>query len=778
MLSRNLEITLHRALNIALGYSHEFATLEHMMLALLDDPDVKPVLTGMDINIEKLRATLTEFLKEELADLVVLNIDESKPTAGFQRVVHRSAVHKHTSYSHEITGINILVEIFAEQDSHAVYFLQQHKINRIDIINFVSHELAQYHADTDYDPTPQMELSSIDSATTQSQAATQPEGEFEALEKYCINLNKQVQEGVIDIVIGRQEEIERTVQILCRRNKNNPLFIGDPGVGKTAIVEGLAHRVVNGKVPPSLRNAIIFMLDMGMLIAGTRYRGDFEERLKQVIKEVETIPNAILYIDEIHTIIGAGSTTGGSIDAGNLLKPALARGSFKCIGCTTYKEYKQQFEKDSGLVRRFQKIDVEEPSIDDTTRILNGIKAYFEDHHNVRYHKDAIKAAVELSVRFISDRKLPDKAIDILDEAGAAKNLFLKNAGKEQTVTIGDIEATIAKIARVPVNTVSSDEISKLKDLEKDLKAKVFGQDNAIEHISHCVRMARAGLREVEKPLGCYLFTGPTGVGKTELAKRLAEIMNMEYLRFDMSEYMEPHSVSKLIGTPPGYVGFEQGGMLTDKVDQNPFCVLLLDEIEKAHPDIYNILLQVMDYGKLTDNNGKTINFRNVILILTSNAGAADMQKPVLGFGVEEREGEDTKAINKAFAPEFRNRLDSIIHFNSLSAGIVKNVVGKFITQLEEQLADKGVRIELSAAAKKWLAERGYDKLNGARPLARLISEKIKKPLAEEILYGKLTRGGLVKVGIKADELVFDITTRKKAGKPRRKKLDKIDFVD
>ncbi|PIR31902.1 MAG: ATP-dependent Clp protease ATP-binding subunit ClpA [Alphaproteobacteria bacterium CG11_big_fil_rev_8_21_14_0_20_44_7] len=752
MISQNLEKTLHRALEIAKNYWHEYAGLEHLLLALSEDDDARAALEACNIDILELRTQVMDFLENDMDDLIVDEVEEAKPTAGFQRVIHRAAVHVQSSGRAEVNGVNVLVEIFAEQDSHAVYFLQDQGITRLDIVSFASHGLASKKVDN---AIQQISAKQIQKRKEQELEDFSKDEANEALTAYCVNLNKRAKDGKMDVLIGREQEVERTIQILCRRSKNNPLFVGEAGVGKTALAEGLALRIVRGEVPDVLKKAVIFSLDMGLLLAGTRYRGDFEERLKSVVQEIEKLPNAVLYIDEIHTIIGAGATSGGSMDASNLLKPALARGSFKCMGSTTYKEYRNYFEKERGLMRRFQKVDIEEPSVEDTIKILRGLKPYFEEHHGIRYTQDSLRAATELSVRFINDRKLPDKAIDIIDEAGAQK-MIMPESKRTKTVTVKDIESVISVIARVPSKSVSSDDARKLKGLESDIGEKVFGQDNAVEMVSNAIRMSRAGLREPEKPIGNYLFTGPTGVGKTELAKQLAFVMNMEFLRFDMSEYMEQHSVSRLIGAPPGYVGFDQGGILTDKISQFPYCVLLLDEIEKAHPDIYNILLQVMDYGKLTDSNGKTVNFRNVVLIMTSNAGAAEMTKPTIGFGREERMDEDKEAVNRLFTPEFRNRLDAVIPFDYLSPETISNVVDKFIGQLEEQLADKRVRIKLDDSARNWLAEKGYDKLNGARPLARIIQDKVKKPLAEEILYGKLAGGGQVTVHLKDGEIDFE----------------------
>lgn len=774
MLSKNLESTLHKALHSAKQYRHEYATLEHLLFALTEDADAMAVMRGCGINIPELRRSLTDFLENDLTSLVVDELDEAKPTAGFQRVIHRAAIHVQSAGKQEVTGANALVALFSERESHAVYFLQEQDINRLDVVNYISHGIVKYG---DFQrmgtPTIGAQRSIEEEAEEHFSRATGNEGgkskdAADAISQYCVNLNKKAESGKIDILVGREEEVERTIQILCRRTKNNPLYVGEAGVGKTAIAEGLSLRIVRGEVPDVLRSAVIFSLDMGSLLAGTRYRGDFEERMKAVIKEIEKLPGAILFIDEMHSIIGAGSTSGGALDACNLLKPALARGAFRCIGSTTYKEYKNYIEKDRALARRFQKIDVAEPSVENTIKILRGLKPYYESHHNVRYTSSALKAAAELSHRYIHDRKLPDKAIDIIDEAGAAQ-MLLPEAKRRKTITVNEIEDIIAKVARMPAKSVSVDDAEVLRTLEQKLKLTVFGQDKAIEALASALKMSRAGLREEGKPIGNYLFTGPTGVGKTEVANQLAKVMGMEMLRFDMSEYMEKHSVARLIGAPPGYVGFDQGGLLTDAIDKTPYAVVLLDEIEKAHPDIYNLLLQVMDYGKLTDHNGKTIDFRNVVLIMTSNAGAFDMSKPALGFGRDEREGEDKDAINRMFMPEFRNRLDAIIGFDHLTPEVVTHVVNKFIFKLEAQLADRHITIELTESARAWLATKGYDKSNGARPLARLIAEKIKKPLADEVLFGKLSKGGVVRVGLKDEELTF---TFEKAPASRKSQHD------
>jgi ATP-dependent Clp protease ATP-binding subunit ClpA len=768
MLSRNLEQTLHRALALANDRRHEYATLEHLLLALVDDTDAATVLRACGVDQDKLKRDLAEFLDKDLAGLVTERTGDPKPTAGFQRVVQRAAIHVQSSGRDEVTGANVLVALFSERESHAVYFLQLQDMTRLDAVNFISHGIAKAPGRSASRPVQGSPPTTASSEEPGADKDEKPQGRRsqDALTNYCVNLNKKAQAGKIDPLIGRDQEIERTIQILCRRTKNNPLYVGDPGVGKTAIAEGLAKRIIEGDVPEVLAKSTIYALDMGALLAGTRYRGDFEERLKAVVNELEQQPGSILFIDEIHTVIGAGATSGGAMDASNLLKPALAQGTLRCVGSTTYKEYRQHFEKDRALVRRFQKIDVNEPNIEDAVKILTGLKTNYEKHHKVKYTPEAIRGAVELSVKYIHDRKLPDKAIDVIDEVGASR--MLQPEGKrKKTVTLKDVEDIIAKIARIPPKSVSSDDKETLRNLERDLKAMVFGQDKAIEALSAAIKLSRAGLRDAEKPIGNYLFSGPTGVGKTEVAKQLAKTLGIELIRFDMSEYMERHSVSRLIGAPPGYVGFDQGGLLTDGIDQHPHAVLLLDEIEKAHQDLYNILLQVMDHGKLTDHNGKTVDFRNVILIMTTNAGAADMAKNGIGFGREVRKGEDEDAVKRLFTPEFRNRLDAVVPFGGLSQEIVGNVVEKFVMQLEAQLADRNVTIELSSGAKEWLAEKGYDPLYGARPLARVIQEYVKKPLAEELLFGKLAKGGAVKVGMKDGELTFEFIEAPLAALPK-----------
>lgn len=752
--SSTLENAIHTALALANERSHEFATLEHLLLALLDEPDAERVMLACDVNIPDLRQNLVDYIDEDLSSLIVeVDGSEAAPTAAFQRVIQRALIHVQSSSRKEVTGANVLVAIFAERESNAAYFLQDQDMTRYDAVNFISHGVAKNPAYGENRPVSGAEFETDNPLGKDSQDDAKKES---ALDKYCVDLNKKANKGDIDPLIGRHEEVERCIQVLCRRRKNNPLLVGDPGVGKTAIAEGLARRIVSADVPEVLSETTIFSLDMGALLAGTRYRGDFEERLKAVVKELEEHPNSVLFIDEIHTVIGAGATSGGAMDASNLLKPALQGGKLRTMGSTTYKEFRQHFEKDRALSRRFQKIDVNEPSVEDSIKILKGIKSYFEDHHGIKYTSDAIKSAVELAARYITDRKLPDKAIDVIDEAGAAQHL-LPESKRRKTIGVKEIEAIVAKIARIPPKNVSKDDAIVLKDLEPSLKRVVFGQDAAIEALSSAIKLARAGLREPEKPIGSYLFAGPTGVGKTEVAKQLADTLGIELLRFDMSEYMEKHAVSRLIGAPPGYVGFDQGGLLTDGVDQNPHCVLLLDEIEKAHPDVYNILLQVMDHGTLTDHNGRSVDFRNVILIMTSNAGATEQAKAAIGFGRDRREGEDTAAIERAFTPEFRNRLDAVISFGPLPKFVILKVVEKFVLQLEAQLMDRHVSIELTQAAAEWLADKGYDDKMGARPLARVIQEHIKKPLAEELLFGKLAKGGLVRVRVRDGALDLDV---------------------
>ncbi len=743
--SNTLEQAIHQALALANTRRHELATLEHLLLALTDEPDAAKVMKACSVDLEDLKQTLVEFIDDDLSTLVTeVEGNEAVPTAAFQRVIQRAAIHVQSSGRTEVTGANVLVAIFAERESNAAYFLQEQEMTRYDAVNFIAHGVAKDPGQAESRPVAGL------SDAEEEDGAQVEEGEAKdsALAKYCVDLNAKSQKGDVDPLIGREHEVERCIQVLCRRRKNNPLLVGDPGVGKTAIAEGLAKKIVEGDTPDVLSGTTIYSLDMGALLAGTRYRGDFEERLKAVMQEMEEHENAVLFIDEIHTVIGAGATSGGAMDASNLLKPALQGGKLRCMGSTTYKEFRQHFEKDRALSRRFQKIDVNEPSVDDSVKILQGLKPYFEQHHDIRYTHDAIKTAVELSSRYINDRKLPDKAIDVIDEAGAAQHLVAE-LKRRKTIGTKEIEAVVAKIARIPPKNVSKDDAAVLKDLEGTLKRVVFGQDAAIEALSASIKLARAGLREPEKPIGNYLFAGPTGVGKTEVAKQLSDTLGVELLRFDMSEYMEKHAVSRLIGAPPGYVGFDQGGMLTDGVDQHPHCVLLLDEIEKAHPDVFNILLQVMDHGKLTDHNGRSVDFRNVILIMTSNAGATEQAKEAIGFGRDRREGEDTAAIERTFSPEFRNRLDAVISFGPLPKEVILKVVEKFVLQLEAQLLDRNVSIELTQPAAEWLAEKGYDDKMGARPLGRVIQEHIKKPLAEELLFGQLAKGGVVQVGVK-----------------------------
>jgi len=745
--SRPLEESLHRAVAYANQRKHEYATLEHLLLSLVDDEEAAGVMRACDVDLGALRTTLTNYVDTELRSLVVDDGEDAKPTAGFQRVIQRAVIHVQSSGREEVTGANVLVAIFSERESHAAYFLQEQDMTRYDAVNYIAHGIAKKAGATESKP--------VKGAADDEDKPTVKTG-GEALEAYCVNLNEKAKQGKVDPLIGRSAEVERCIQILCRRTKNNPLLVGDPGVGKTAIAEGLARKIVNHQVPEVLAGSTIFSLDMGSLLAGTRYRGDFEERVKQVVKELENHPDAVLFIDEIHTVIGAGATSGGAMDASNLLKPALASGTLRCMGSTTYKEFRQHFEKDRALVRRFQKIDINEPTIDDTIKILKGLKVYYEEFHKLRYTNDAIKAAVELSAKYINDRKLPDKAIDIIDEAGASQ-MLLPEGKRKKTIGLKEVEAVVAKIARIPPKSVSKSDTEALKQLEADLKRAVYGQDDAIDQLSSAMKMARAGLRDANKPIGCYLFSGPTGTGKTETARQLASTLGIELLRFDMSEYMERHTVSRLIGAPPGYVGFDQGGLLTDAVDQHPHAVVLLDEIEKAHPDVYNILLQVMDHGALTDSNGKKIDFRNVVLIMTTNAGAADAQRNSIGFGRGKQDDEAEEAIKRVFTPEFRNRLDAVVAFKSLTPEIIRQVVQKFVIQLEAQLADRHVTIETTDEAADWLAKNGFDELYGARPLARVIQENIKKPLADEILFGKLVKGGHVKVVLRDGKLAFDI---------------------
>ena len=765
--SNNLEKSLHRALALASERHHEYATLEHLLLALTEDNDAIAVFKACGVDVDLLRQDLASYLDDDLIGLVIEDYEDPKPTAGFQRVIQRALIHVQSSGREEVTGANVLVAVFSERESHAVYYLQKQDMTRLDAVSYISHGVAKVAG--------MSEARSARGTEEEPEEAQSEQGD-EALKSYCVNLNEKAVNGKIDPLIGRQDEVDRTIQILCRRSKNNPLFVGDPGVGKTAIAEGLARRIVEGDVPDVLANGTIFALDMGSLLAGTRYRGDFEERVKAVVNEVENYEGAILFIDEIHTVIGAGATSGGAMDASNLLKPALQAGSLRCIGSTTYKEYRGYFEKDRALLRRFQKIDINEPSVEDAVKILRGLKPYFEEHHKVRYTAEAIRTAVELAARYIHDRKLPDKAIDVIDETGAAQMLKPANR-RRKTLGVREVEIVVAKIARIPPRSISKSDKQVLQTIDRDLKSVVFGQDKAIGALSSAIKLARAGLREPEKPIGSYLFSGPTGVGKTEVARQLADLLGVELVRFDMSEYMERHTVSRLIGAPPGYVGFDQGGMMTDAIDQHPHAVLLLDEIEKAHPDVFNLLLQIMDHGKLTDHNAKSVDFRNVILIMTTNAGAQEMAKQSIGFERGLREGEDEEAIKRLFTPEFRNRLDSTIGFSHLTPEVMMLIVDKFLLQLEAQLHDRNVEIAATDAAREWLGKKGYDRAFGARPLGRVIQEHVKRPMSEEVLFGKLEHGGRVTVDVKDDDVVFEYEEpvrplkSKKGGQPSGPKV-------
>ena len=760
---RALEQTLSNALGEASKRRHEYATLEHLLIALVDDEHASQVMTACGVNRDELKAMVKGYLDNELGALVADSTTEPTPTSGFQRVVQRAILHVQSSGREEVTGANLLVALFSERESYAVYFLQQQDMSRLDAVTYISHGVGKGEAAAEPRES---------NGGTEEKTEGKSDKKESALAQFTVNLNEKAKTGKIDPLIGRSGEVDRTVQILCRRSKNNPLYVGDPGVGKTAIAEGLARKIVLSELPDVLKESVIYSLDMGALLAGTRYRGDFEERLKSVVTELEKMPHAILFIDEIHTVIGAGATSGGAMDASNLLKPAWSSGAIRCIGSTTYKEFRNHFEKDRALLRRFQKIDVNEPTIEETIKIIAGLRSSFEEHHGVRYTPDAVKSAVELSDRYIHDRKLPDKAIDVIDEVGAMQ-MLLPPSRRKKTITVKEIEAVVATMARIPPKSVSTDDKRVLESLEADLKRVVFGQDLAIEKLASAIKLSRAGLRDPDKPIGNYLFSGPTGVGKTEVARQLAHIMGIPLQRFDMSEYMERHSVSRLIGAPPGYVGYDQGGLLTDAVDQHPHSVLLLDEIEKAHPDLFNILLQVMDNGKLTDHHGKTVDFRNTILIMTTNAGAADMARESIGFGAMSREDAQEDAVRKMFTPEFRNRLDAVVPFGYLPPAVVSRVVDKFILQLELQLQDRGVHIELDDEARDWLVTKGYDKLYGARPMARLVQEKIKQPLAEELLFGKLVDGGEVKVRMKDGAPSFEITPappKAAKGKPKKAK--------
>ncbi len=754
MLSKELEATLNAAFTNAHNKRHEFITVEHLLLALLDNESAEPVLQACGCDVGSLRGELTQFIDETIS-LIPEGIQrETQPTLGFQRVLQRAVFHVQASDKKEVSGANLFVALFSEQDSHAVYLLNRQNITRLDVVNFLAHGVSKKEVEKEQEP----------------EETTEEVGETEAnnspLEKYATNLNREAAAGNIDPLIGRDEEVERTVQVLCRRRKNNPLLVGESGVGKTAIAEGLAKRIVEEDVPEILMENIIYSLDLGALVAGTKYRGDFEKRLKALVNQLKKEPQSILFIDEIHTIIGAGSASGGVMDASNLIKPVLASGKLRCIGSTTYQEYRGIFEKDHALARRFQKIDVIEPSIDDTIKILKGLKSRFEEHHDLQYSSDALKLAVELSARFITDRHLPDKAIDVIDEAGARQRLFPIEERKVR-IESTDIEEIVAKIARVPIQSVSADDKEKLANLEKNLKMLVFGQDEAITELANAIKLTRAGLRDTSKTIGSFLFAGPTGVGKTEVTRQLAKVLGIELIRFDMSEYMERHTVSRLIGAPPGYVGYDQGGLLTEAVTKHPHAVLLLDELEKAHPDVFNLLLQVMDHGTLTDNNGRKADFRNIILVMTTNAGAEEGSRASIGFTQQDHSTDSMKVIEKGFSPEFRNRLDAIVQFKPLDISIVGNVVDKFIFELEAVLAEKHVSLALEPEARLWLAENGCDPKMGARPMARLIQEKIKKPLANDLLFGKLANGGHVRVYVAEDnKLAFSIESKEIAVSP------------
>ena len=740
MISDELEKTLHRAQNFAHSLNHQYMTLEHLLCSIIDDIDAKKVFDACEVDLSKLKNDVETFVKNNLKELITDNKNDARPTLGFQRVIQRAVIHVQSSGKEEANGANVLVAIFSERESHAVYFLQQQNLNRLDVVNFISHGVAKSSLES--------EISNIDD----NQQEKKPENSEDFLDQFCTNLNKKVKDSSIDPIIGRENEISRIIHVLSRRKKNNPIFVGDPGVGKTALAEGLAYKIVNREVPNCLQDSIIYSLDLGGVLAGTRFRGDFEERLKKLINIFEKKDDYILFIDEIHTLIGAGGTTSGSIDASNILKPALSRGSFKCIGSTTYSEYRNYFEKDRALCRRFQKIDVEEPTDEDSIKILDGIKKYYEDFHDVRYDSDCSTEAVKLSKKFLINSKLPDKAIDILDETAASIKINEKR--KSKIITKDDIGITLSKIANIPENTIKSNEKLRIRTLDRDLKTLIFGQDNAVKKVSSAIKMAKAGLKNEEKPIGSFLFTGPTGVGKTELARQLANIMKINFVRFDMSEYMEKHSVSKLIGAPPGYVGFDQGGLLTDSVDKQPYSLVLLDEIEKAHPDLFNILLQIMDYGKLTDHLGKTVDFSNVILIMTSNIGASDLVRDKIGFFNDKMsEVDNDKAVKNFFSPEFRNRLDNVIHFKMLNQENCLKIVDKFLIELESLIIDKDLILSVSDLAKKKLLEWGFDHENGARPMSRVIQENIKIPLAELILKSKLK-----KAEVKID---FDIKTKR-----------------
>lgn len=746
MLNKELEFTLNLAFREAKEKRHEFMTVEHLLLSLLDNPAAGNVLQACDANLDSLRRDLIEFIDETTPRIPEGEHNrETQPTLGFQRVLQRAVFHVQSAGKTEVTGANVLAAIFSEQESQAVYFLRRENITRLDVINYISHGVSKYHNNESSDNM----NSPMDEETMSGDGSESP------LESYCMNLNKRARLGKIDPLIGRHEEIQRTIQVLCRRRKNNPLLVGEAGVGKTAIAEGLAKRIVDCEVPDAISNCVVYSLDLGALLAGTKYRGDFEKRLKAVLKQLGQQDGAVLFIDEIHTIIGAGAASGGVMDASNLIKPLLANGELKCIGSTTYQEYRGIFEKDRALARRFQKIDITEPSIDETFEILKGLKGRLEEHHGVKFSIASLKAAAELSAKYINDRFLPDKAIDVVDEAGAYQNLLTANK-RRKIISVTEIESVVAKIARIPVKKVSARDKDTLRNLERDLKLLVYGQDTAITALASAIKLARSGLREVQKPVGCFLFAGPTGVGKTEVTRQLSNVLGIELLRFDMSEYMEKHTVSRLIGAPPGYVGYDQGGLLTEAVTRNPHAVLLLDEIEKAHPDVFNLLLQIMDHGTLTDTNGRQADFRHIILVMTSNAGASEITRNSIGFSLQDNSNDGLEVIKRQFSPEFRNRLDAIINFASLDEVTIGLVVDKFIMELEEQLINKGVTFKVDQAARHWLIEHGYDRAMGARPMARLIQENIKKPLADELLFGKLVKGGHVSINVKDGKLHFD----------------------
>ncbi|MBH0058856.1 ATP-dependent Clp protease ATP-binding subunit ClpA [Pseudoalteromonas sp. SWXJZ94C] len=745
MLNKDLELTLNAAFREARTRRHEFMTVEHLLLALLDNPSAGEALNACGVNISGLKTELLEFIDETTPVIPDLEEErETQPTLGFQRVLQRAVFHVQSSGKNEVTGVNVLVAIFSEQESQAVYLLKKNDVSRLDIVNFISHGISK--ADDELGD---------DTDDIHEEVQEVQNEEASKLDSFTTNLNAQAREGNIDPLIGRDSEVERTVQVLCRRKKNNPLLVGEAGVGKTAIAEGLAYRIVNDQVPEVIADAVVYSLDMGALLAGTKYRGDFEKRFKSLLKELQAQPGSILFIDEIHTIIGAGAASGGVMDASNLLKPLLSSGKLRCMGSTTYNEYKNIFEKDRALVRRFQKIDVLEPSVADTTKILNGLKERYEEHHGIRYTQKALKAAAELSAKYINERHLPDKAIDVIDEAGASQRLQ-PSSKRKKTIGVADIELIISKMARIPAQSVSSTDKETLKNLDRNLKMLVFGQDQSIDALTSAIRLSRSGLSSEEKPVGSFLFAGPTGVGKTEVTKQLAKCMGVEFIRFDMSEYVERHAISRLIGAPPGYVGFEQGGLLTEAVIKNPHAVVLLDEIEKAHPDIYNVLLQVMDHGTLTDNNGRKADFRNVVVVMTTNAGVQETTRKSIGFSEQDHTHDAMGEINKIFSPEFRNRLDNIIWFNHLERDVILLVVDKFIVELQAQLDKKSVNLELTSKAREWLADKGYDKAMGARPMARVIQEELKKQLANEILFGELVEGGTVKVSVKDKKIHFE----------------------